>query len=208
MPVRIQRLRDTAQFSAAAGILAEAFMTDPLFIHHFPDENRRRIMLRDVYFDAFVKELAPSDTIFIARKYQDSLTEGRVVGVAVWRGPGRRYAIGTRSFLRITAWLLWLFPWRAARALRAFHAIQARTALDPHWYLPFVGVETGERSGRIGERLLRPVHTVARRSRMTCRLTTAVQGTITFYERFGYRASQPFRPLAGMPLMWKMDRPS
>ena len=124
-----------------------------------------------------------------------AVTNGQVLGIAVWLPPGR-------------------FPWSASRKLRAAPAMLsmlraapgrfsmfARLGANaqrfhptyPHWNLETLGIRQEAQGRGIGTRLMAPGLARADHAGLPCYLTTARQENLGFYERGQAAVRRPRR---------------
>jgi GNAT superfamily N-acetyltransferase len=128
----------------AAGTLASAFATDPVFRWIYPDEGRLAAVLPPV-FEIF--------TSVIARHGASQLL-GDADAAALWVPPGEELVAESEMEAFITQ-VTELAPLDAERVLTAFELMAAVHPTEPCWYLNFIGVDA-ERQGRgYGSALLR-----------------------------------------------------
>ena len=191
------------QVASAGHVFASSHADYPSWRAVFPDRRQRERALR-VLFEATVRDALPFGAVDAA------VTNGQVLGIAVWLPPGR-------------------FPWSASRKLRAAPAMLgvlraapgrfrlfARLGASaerfhptyPHWNLETLGIRQEAQRRGIGSRLMAPGLARADHAGLACYLTTARQENLGFYERFGFAVADGALPLVpGAPTHWGMRRP-
>lgn len=169
-----------SEASDAATLTAEAFQTDPLFTHLYPDPARRRrgleieyrAYLRRIYFPVGVVE-----------------TTDVVSGVAMWLPPGEGDSLGWREKLLIPM-LFRAVGWRRFLiALRDYAAFDAAFPDTPCWYLGLLAVAPDAQGQGIGSALLRAGLDRADRDGLPTYLETGTETNVAFYERHGFRTT-------------------
>ena len=179
-----------------AQALARAFYDDPVFQWLVPDDSERArrsergfsLYLRKVYL--------PHDECY---------TTDDVVGGALWMPPGT-WHLGPLAQLRLLPGMLAAMGARLPQVLRAIATIESNHPKEPHWYLPFVGVEP-ERQGRgIGTALMRPIVERCDDQRLPAYLEATTPRNRTCYERQGFEVTEEFRFPKGGPPSWRMWR--
>ena len=132
----------------------------------------------------------------------------RLVGAAVWRPP-HAVVCGIRARLRelITRnRVLALSPRAGRMLLEGFARLEETHPHAPHWYLFFIGIESGLRGRNIGAQLMAPVLQAADVAMLPCYLETPFPITRAFYNKLGYQVTGEPRPFAGAPQLWAMTR--
>ena len=181
MTVAVDRL-EPAELGAASRLLARAFSADPIITHFLSDPARREAAL-PAFFAAVLEVALPAHQTYAARDGSDLL------GVAAWFSPSgsdidataQERAEDHERLVRV------LFPSSADALFSGFAELEKFHPQEPHWYLPFVGLEDGYRGKGIGRLLLEPVLTAADEGGTICYLETPFSQTHAFYESLGFR---------------------
>jgi ribosomal protein S18 acetylase RimI-like enzyme len=185
----------------AVDLLANAFKDDPIFCFHFPDL-RLRLSVLELFFTDVVRAHIQFKQVYGA------FDEKRLIGAAVWRPPNA-VATGIRARLRgliARHRLLRLSPRIGAMLMEGFARLEETHPHTPHWYLFFIGVESGMRGRNIGERLMAPALQVADAAMLPCYLETPFPQTLPFYRKLGFEVTGEPRPFTGAPQPWAMVR--
>lgn len=197
-----QRRLTAADASAAAEVLARAFVDDPLWRYLFPAAGARAALVRQAF-----RTFAPS---FIA----DSVALGvgePLEGVAVWSPPDRQprsagALLGPDLLALVFGPFLAAIP-RVAPIFGRFEALRRRYAPEPHYYLSTVGVLPAAQGRGRASALIRPVLAQADARGLTAYTETMTPENVPIYERYGFvvREEAAF-PEAGLRL-WALQRP-
>ena len=192
----------TEQLADAVRPMVEAFWLYPETVHLLPDERRRRRVLpRYLLSDA--RDAARFDLLFGAHHGAE------IVGAAAWIPP-EAYPVSVprqvRQIVDLAPSLPW--GWRALReAQRGQSANRARhRSHPPHFYLRAIGVDPRIQGSGIGSSLVTPVLEMADSRHVGCFLQTATKGNVGWYERFGFRVADTYRPTPSWPDVWAMWR--
>lgn len=110
----------------------------------------------------------------------------------------------------------WQLPdWLAiVGIMRMPHVVAAITALlskhpsEPHYYLPFVGVDPAAQGQGIGSAVLEPVLRWCDTLRLGAYLENTNERNLVFYERLGFRVLEIMALAADGPTVWRMWRSS
>jgi ribosomal protein S18 acetylase RimI-like enzyme len=189
------------QFDTAGEMLARAFHDDPPTVWLFPDEAKRRRVLR---WNARLM-------CRYGHRYGElHSTSADTEGVAIWLPPERPFAslarlirvgglvgplvTGLGEFRRFLAW---------SGAMEKLHK---RDVPPRHWYLMVLGVDP-ERQGRgLGGKVIQPVLARADSQRLPCYLETAKEINLSFYRKHGFEVVAQFDLPGGGPPIWTMKR--
>lgn len=79
--------------------------------------------------------------------------------------------------------------------------------LEPHWYLPFIGVDPGVQGKGLGATLMADALAHVDASGMPAYLESSNPRNVPFYERFGFRVTGRIQ-VGNSPLMTPMWRPA
>jgi GNAT superfamily N-acetyltransferase len=186
----------SAEALAMAGVLARAFHDDPAFgwvLHG--DPRRMRIMERG--FELFLRR------IWLAQ--EETYTTDGLVAVAVWERPGE-WQLGVGQQLRLLPSMIGIFGRHLPRLLRALLTLEAKHPREPHYYLPFIGVEPDWQGRGLGASVLAPVLARCDEERMPAFLEASTARNRALYERHGFAVTEEFTLGKGAPPQWRMWR--
>lgn len=95
---------------------------------------------------------------------------------------------------------------RLPRVLRAIAALESNHPKEPHYYLPFVGVDDDWRGRGIGAALLRPILGRCDTARMPAYLEASSPRNVPLYERHGFKVTEEFKIGKDAPPIFRMWR--
>lgn len=189
----------TATRSDVPGVsraLARAFFDDPAASHCLPGSERRLLRLERGF------------SLFLRRVYLRHglcfTTPGRT-GAALWLPPGHWKASPLRE-LRLLPGMAVSYGADLRRVLRVLDFLERRHPEDPHYYLPFVGVDPAHQGLGIGSALLRPVLERCDREGAPAYLEATSDRNRELYLRHGFEVAEEVRLPAGGPPVWRMWR--
>jgi GNAT superfamily N-acetyltransferase len=195
-PVATVRKASAADVPRLAQALARAFYDDPVFQWLVPDDSERA-RRSERGFSLYLRK------VYLA--HDECYTTDDVVGGALWMPPGT-WHLGPLAQLRLLPGMLAAMGARLPQVLRAIATIESNHPKEPHWYLPFVGVEP-ERQGRgIGTALMRPIVERCDDQRLPAYLEATTPRNRTCYERQGFEVTEEFHFPKGGPPSWRMWR--
>jgi GNAT superfamily N-acetyltransferase len=177
-------------------VLARAFHEDPAFawvLRH--DPGRMRVLERG--FELFLRR--------IWMEQEETYTTADVVAVAVWERP-EEWKLGAVQQLRLAPAMMATFGRHLPRLLRALMTLEAKHPREPHYYLPFVGVEPEWQGRGLGSSVLAPVLERCDSERMPAFLEASTPRNRALYERHGFTATEEFRLGGDAPPQWRMWR--
>lgn len=183
--------------------MVEAFWDYPETVHLLPDERKRSHVLPR-YLDGDCRDSLARDALL------GVVIGGRIAGAAAWLPPEAYPIPWTRQLAQVAA-LVPALPWgigAAREARRGQTANRARHPREPHFFLRAVGVTPACQGRGVGAALI--THQIDRADArgIGCYLTTAKEGNVSFYSRFGFETVDRYHPTAGWPTVWSMWRPS
>ncbi len=185
----------------AVGVLSRAFDQDPI-LAYFLGHGPRRAVADRMFFGDILQSALPFGRVYAA------IGDDRALGVAVWRPPGASmgsFSVRANSALRGVV-VRALYPRGSRELLGGFATIEKLHPSVPHWYLMFVGIETGLQGQGIGSRLLAPVLELADATQTLCYLETPFPRTHVFYQRLGFEIASESHPFPGAPSLWTLIR--
>jgi len=179
-----------------AGALARAFHDDPVFSWVLRADPRRMRML-ERGFELFLRR--------IWMEQDETYTTASLVGAAVWERPGQ-WKLGAGAQLRLLPAMVGVFARRIPRVLRALVVLEAGHPREPHYYLPFVGVEPAWQGRGLGAAVLAPILERCDREAVPAFLEASTARSRALYERHGFAVTEEFKLGKDAPQQWRMWR--
>jgi GNAT superfamily N-acetyltransferase len=184
------------EFDSLAAVLARAFYDDPVFRWVVNDDGRRlRLLQRS--FRLYLRRL------WFAQ--DECYTTETVVGAIVWELPGQ-WKPGVLDQLRLLPSMLAINGRLLPRILRALAATESDHPVEPHYYLPVVGVEPEWQGRGLGTALMRPVLERCDDEKLPAYLEASSPLNRALYERHGFQVTGQFAVGPGSPPAWRMWR--
>jgi GNAT superfamily N-acetyltransferase len=190
------RKASMAELAAMAQALARAFHDDPAFTWVLSGDPKRARMLRRG-FELFL------DKIWM--EHEETYTTAAVAGVAVWELP-QQWKLSLARQLRLAPAMIAIFGRRLPRVLRALATLEASHPTEPHYYLPFIGVEPRWQGRGLGGALLAPMLERCDSERLPAFLEASTARNRALYERHGFAVMEEFRLGRSAPPQWRMWR--
>lgn len=190
------RRAEVADGALVGEILAQAFFDDPVITWAFPDDDRRRELLPDV-FSVFVEGFLPAGEVRITAD---------PIGAALWMPPVAAAADEDPEEMvrRIEA----LIGAGAERFLELVALMDEHHPHEPAYYLLAIGVRPASQGTGVGSALMRPVLEQCDRDGVAAYLEATSERSRKLYERHGFEAIGRFAPTGAPPLwpMWRVPR--
>jgi GNAT superfamily N-acetyltransferase len=190
------RAADPEEAPALAKVLAAAFHDDPVFTWVLHGDPRRARML-ERGFELFLRR--------VWMEQRATFTTANVAGAAVWELPGE-WKLSVARQLRLLPAMVSVFGRRVPRVLKAIAALEAHHPREPHYYLPFVGVEPSWQGRGLGSALLAPVLERCDSESLPAFLEASTARNRALYERHGFAVTEEFRLGRSAPAQWRMWR--
>jgi GNAT superfamily N-acetyltransferase len=185
-----------AEVAAMARALARSFHDDPAFtwvLHG--DPGRARMLERG--FQLFLRR--------VWLEHEETYTSGSVAGVAVWEPPDQ-WRMSVPRQLSLLPAMAGIFARRLPRVLGAIMTLERGHPSEPHYYLPFVGVEPRWQGRGLGAALLAPILSRCDSERVPAFLEASSPRNRALYERHGFGVTEDFKLGRTAPPQWRMWR--
>ena len=186
--VRAARVQERIRIT---DLLAMAFADDPPTRWLYPDDEEYR---RN--FPEFVRAFG-GDCVELGSA---SCVEG-MSACALWLPPGE--SANEEALVEHVVWRI--APHRHDEVFALFEAIGRVHPLEPHWYLPIIGVEPAYQGNGLGSALLRHGLERCDRDCTPAYLEATRSENIRLYERHGFKPLEPIRIGSCPPItpMWR-----
>jgi len=190
------RRAGAADVPALAGMLARAFLDDPVAAWAFrPDEERLRALER--FQGTRLRQLVAGGEVWTT---EDLACAALWAAPGHWRSTPREEAQIARAFLRPR--LIARLPLAAV----GWQLLERRHPSAPqHWYLAVLGTDPGAQGRGLGSAVLSAMLDQCDRDGVAAYLESSKERNIDFYARHGFRVTGEFQLLRG-PTMWPMWR--
>ena len=179
-----------------AAVLARAFYDDPPIRWVIMNDGRRRKLLERSFGLYLHKLWFRQDACY---------TTDSVVGAIVWERPGQ-WKVGVLDQLRLLPLMARINGRLLPRILRAIAALESNHPVEPHYYLPLVGVDPEWQGRRLGTALMRPIVERCDTEKVPAYLEATTPRNRALYARHGFEATEQFSLGRGSPPLWRMWR--
>lgn len=199
--IRFQELPLEQQDEATA-VISEALMIEPGYVHLFPDEDERRLVLQS-------HMAANIDTATRRGKVWVGLEGKKVLVVAIWLAPGE-YPLDSQEAQRVEHYSANLQSLGSDKLmqLNEYDLNCVRYFPDsPCWYLQALGVHPDSQGNGAGSKLMR--YMLEQIGQHDCYLETGTFANVGFYERLGFEIRESAAKLVpnNGPTHWTLLRP-
>lgn len=180
-----------------AGVLADAFINDPVYRWLLPGGLRLQARLGTMFAAEMEHYAVPHGTVWTTAGCDGAVTE---LPPGAWEMP--------RSFTGKEA-LKWMraLGTRLALAGRAQRAMEERHLREPHFYVRTVGVRTALQGQGVGSALMRPTLQRADSAGLPTYIEASSERSAALYERLGFVHLDVLELPEGGPPVWRMRRP-
>ncbi|HVL92600.1 MAG TPA: GNAT family N-acetyltransferase [Acidimicrobiales bacterium] len=189
------RRAGAADSAVVSDILAQAFFDDPVISWAFPDDDRRRELLPDV-FSLFVDGFLPAGEVRVTED----------IGAALWMPP--EAAAADEDPDEMVRQIEAVIGADAERFLELVALLDEHHPHEPAYYLLAVGVRPASQGTGVGSSLMRPVLEQCDRDGVAAYLEATSERSRKLYQRHGFEAIGQFAPTGAPPLwpMWRAPR--
>jgi GNAT superfamily N-acetyltransferase len=194
----VLRLASAEDVSRLAGVLADAFINDPVYTWLLPRGLRLKPRLRAVFAAEMEQYAVPNGgTVWTTSGY-----DGAVIALppGAWQMPksfnGREALMWVRAFGR-----------RLSLAMRVQRAMEERHLREPHFYVRIIGVRTALQGQGVGSALMRPTLQSADSAGLPTYIEASTERSAALYERLGFVHIDVLELPEGGPPVWLMRRP-
>lgn len=178
-----------------ARVLARAFYDDPPARWLIPDDRKRLPRLEHWFTLALAELYLP---------YGHCYTTDELAGAALWVPPPRP-PLGPAALVRLLPHGFRIFGVYLPRNLIALRGSDVKHPREPHYYLPFMGVDPKRQGEGLGTELMDPVLRRCDHDRSLAYLEASSPRNRRLYERHGFRVTADARLGSGPPI-WPMVR--
>jgi GNAT superfamily N-acetyltransferase len=180
-----------------SGVLAEAFINDPLYTWMLPGRLRVKSRLRTLFAaDLEQYVLRNGGTVWATTDYEGAVA---VLPPGAWEFPKSLTGKDSLKWLRA-------FGTRSLLAARVQRLMEARHLQEPHFYVRLLGVHPTLQGRGLGSALMAPTLERADSAGLPTYLEASSDRSAALYERLGF-AHLDLLELPGGPPVWPMRRP-
>lgn len=192
------RLATSDDVPRLAGVLADAFMHDPMFTWLLPGSLRLKPRLRTMFTAEMEQYVLPNGgSVWTTSEYDGALTE---LPPGTWEMP--RSATGKEALKWVRA-----FGTRLSLAVRATRAMEERHLREPHFYVRTIGVRPALQGRGVGSALMQPTLQRADSAGLPTYIEASSERSAALYERLGFVHMDVLDLPDGGPPLWLMRRP-
>ena len=179
-------------------MLADAFVSDPVYGWLLPGGLRLRGRLRAIFAAEMVQYVVPNGgTVWTTSGYDGALTE---LPPGAWEMP--KSLTGKDALRWVRA-----FGRRLPLAMRVQRAMQERHLRELHFYVRTVGVAPALQGRGVGSALMRPTLERADSAGLATYIEASSERSAALYERLGFVHMDVLELPEGGPPVWLMRRP-
>lgn len=188
---RAVRKTSSVEMECAVAVIVLAFTADPVARWLFPDAGQ---YLK--YFPAALRVFASKAVL-----HGTSLQVGDCAGAALWLPPNVRLDQAALSAIRQEG----IAPNRQAEVSAFGERMGSYRPTEPHWWLPFIGVDPVHHHKGFGSALLRHALGQCDSDHMPAHLETGNPANVPLYERYGFKSLGIFQ-VGSSPAVFPMQR--
>ena len=176
------RILSLSDVDAAAQVVSQAFVDDPLTSFMFPTKSTRLKTLHT--FSRIYGEI----NIRNGRGYG---VGDPLQGVAFWKFPTQEdVSISVQSLVKFLPLLFSMYPighWRARTILSRIETLHQKHGAEPHFYLDNLAVLPSARGQGLASKLIRPILEMADAHKSVAYTDTVTQANVPLYEHFDFQ---------------------
>jgi ribosomal protein S18 acetylase RimI-like enzyme len=191
--VRLVRKATAADVPRLATTMARAFYDDPVVGEWCMPDAAGRLERLERGFRLFIEQ--------VYLRHDECYVVDGLVGGALWLPPGT-WRVGGLEQVRLIARMAAIHARGLPRILRVLAFIEKHHPHEPHYYLPFVGVQPDWQARGIGSALLRPVLERCDRDGVPAYLEASSERNLALYERHGFEVVETLPLPGGGPPVW------
>jgi GNAT superfamily N-acetyltransferase len=194
------RRATAADVPALAGMLARAFMDDPVAEWAFPAGGPRGRAL-ERFQELRLRQLLREEEVWTSAEHTSA---------ALWAPPGRWRTTLAEDAVFLRCFAHPRLAYRAPLALAGWLGLERGHPHEPeHYYLAVLGTDPAHQGQGLGSLLLQPVLEACDRDGVAAFLESSKERNVDFYARHGFRVTEEARLLRGPPMwrMWRDPRP-
>ena len=176
------RILSLSDVDAAAQVVSQAFVDDPLTSFMFPTKSTR------------VKTLHTFSRIYGEINIRNGRGYGvgePLQGVAFWKFPTQEdVSISVQSLVKFLPLLFSMYPighLRARGILSRIETLHQKHAAEPHFYLDNLAVLPSARGQGLASKLIRPILEMADTQKSVAYTDTVTESNVPLYEHFGFQ---------------------
>jgi ribosomal protein S18 acetylase RimI-like enzyme len=136
---------------------------------------------------------------------EETYTTATAAGAAVWERPDE-WQLSAGRQLRLMPAMIAVFRRRLPGVVLALAKLEAGHPREPHYYLPFIGVDPDWQGRGLGGALLAPMLALCDRERAAAFLEASTPRNRALYERHGFAVMEEFKLGSSAPPQWRMWR--
>jgi GNAT superfamily N-acetyltransferase len=181
-----------------AGVLADAFIEDPVYSWLLPGSLRLKPRLRNMFSAELEQYVLPrGGTVWTTSEYDGAAAE---LPPGAWEMPTSMSGRDAVKWLRA-------FGTRLPLATTVAHVMEERHLREPHFYVRIVGVRTALQGQGLGSALMQPTLKRADAAGLATYLEASTERSAALYERLGFLHMGVLELPRGGPPLWPMRRP-
>ena len=191
------RIATAGDVPRLAGVLADAFINDPVYTWMLPGRLLLKPRLRALVTAEMEWCGLHQGTVWTTLDYDGAVVE---LPASAWEMPTSMTGKQALTWLRA-------FGTRLSLAARVQRAMEARHPPEPHFYLRIVGVRPARQGHGIGSALMQATLQRADSAGLSAYIEASTQRSAALYERLGFVHMGAFELPEGGPPIWPMRRP-
>jgi ribosomal protein S18 acetylase RimI-like enzyme len=191
------RLATADDVSRLAGVLADAFMNDPVYTWLLPGSLRLKTRLRAVFTAEMEQYALPNGgAIWTTSGYDGAVVE---LPPGAWEMPKSFTAKEALGWVRA-------FGMRVLLAMRVQRVMEERHLREPHFYVRTIGVRIARQGRGVGSALMQPTLQRADSAGLPTYIEASSERSAALYERLGFEHMGVLELPEGGPPVWPMRR--